>query len=55
LVGREKFVWSFGFFALKMIPLKEDIAIQFFGQHICKDFVKNAIIDRRPRSDVSEI
>jgi len=35
--------------------MKENTTISFFRQHICKIFVINDILDRRPRSDFSNI
>jgi len=45
----------FGFFTLKKLSSEENITSPFFGQHICKMLVINAILDRRSLSDVSKI
>jgi len=51
-------VWPFGsllaFLCWKSFPWKI-LLFHFLRQHICKNFVINAILDRHPRSDISTI
>jgi len=54
LVGLKKIVWPFGS-CFAAIGSYEGKYTTFFRQHNWKIFVTNAILDRRSRSDISNI
>jgi len=55
LVGLNKFILPFRFYAEKVSSVEIYLLFHCFWQNLCKTFVITAILDRRPRSDISKI